>query len=243
VQRISNLSRAYRVNLTVLALVALFTGAFLVFSVLALSVAQRAQQFALLGVLGPRRASACAGAGRVGPAGRWWAARRRGAGHGLAALALRLLGGDLGGGYFPACARAALGRAGPRWPTAAGCGGGAGRAAGGPARAVQQSAAGADAQGPGRWHGWPSHVAGTGAHGSAARCWQAAATGGGIPLAAYVAVALLLVGGIAALPWAMACSDRLRPLGGTAICCRCWPWSARAGCAARRLPSAAWSPA
>ena len=37
-QRISNLSRAYRVNLTVLALVALFTGAFLVFSVLALSL-------------------------------------------------------------------------------------------------------------------------------------------------------------------------------------------------------------
>ena len=51
-QRVSNLSRAYRVNLTVLALVALFTGAFLVFSVLSLSVAKRAQQFALLGVLG-----------------------------------------------------------------------------------------------------------------------------------------------------------------------------------------------
>jgi putative ABC transport system permease protein len=49
---VSNLSRAYRVNLTVLALVALFTGAFLVFSVLSLSVAKRAQQFALLGVLG-----------------------------------------------------------------------------------------------------------------------------------------------------------------------------------------------
>ena len=51
-QRVSNLSRAYRVNLTVLALVALFTGAFLVFSVLSLSVAKRAQQLALLGVLG-----------------------------------------------------------------------------------------------------------------------------------------------------------------------------------------------
>ncbi len=51
-ERVSNLSRAYRVNLTVLALVALFTGAFLVFSVLSLSVAKRAQQFALLGVLG-----------------------------------------------------------------------------------------------------------------------------------------------------------------------------------------------
>jgi putative ABC transport system permease protein len=51
-QRVDALSRAYRVNLTVLALVALFTGAFLVFSVLALSVARRAQQLALLGVLG-----------------------------------------------------------------------------------------------------------------------------------------------------------------------------------------------
>ena len=70
-ERVSNLSRAYRVNLTVLALVALFTGAFLVFSVLSLSVARRQQQFALLGVLGlgakERRA---AGAGRVGAAGR-----------------------------------------------------------------------------------------------------------------------------------------------------------------------------
>ena len=51
-ERVSNLSRAYRVNLTVLALVALFTGAFLVFSVLSLSVARRQPQFALLGVLG-----------------------------------------------------------------------------------------------------------------------------------------------------------------------------------------------
>jgi putative ABC transport system permease protein len=50
--QLNNLSQAYRVNLTVLALIALFTGAFLVFSVLALSVAKRAQQFALLGVLG-----------------------------------------------------------------------------------------------------------------------------------------------------------------------------------------------
>jgi putative ABC transport system permease protein len=51
-RRTDNLSRAYRVNLTVLALVALFTGAFLVYSVLSLSVAKRARQIALLGVLG-----------------------------------------------------------------------------------------------------------------------------------------------------------------------------------------------
>jgi putative ABC transport system permease protein len=51
-ERVSNMSRAYRINLTVLALVALFTGAFLVFSILSLSVAQRLPQLALLGVLG-----------------------------------------------------------------------------------------------------------------------------------------------------------------------------------------------
>ncbi|HSN32495.1 MAG TPA: ABC transporter permease, partial [Ideonella sp.] len=50
--RMVDLSRAYRANLTVLALVALFTGSFLVFSVLALGVAQRLPQLALLGVLG-----------------------------------------------------------------------------------------------------------------------------------------------------------------------------------------------
>ena len=74
-QRISNVSRAYRVNLTVLALVALFTGAFLVFSILSLSVAQRLPQLALLGVLGlSARERLRAGAGRVGAARRWSAA-------------------------------------------------------------------------------------------------------------------------------------------------------------------------
>ncbi|MFS2021572.1 ABC transporter permease, partial [Massilia sp. CT11-108] len=53
--RSNNLSRAYRVNLTVLALVALFTGAFLVFSTQALSVLRRRGQFALLRVLGLER--------------------------------------------------------------------------------------------------------------------------------------------------------------------------------------------
>ncbi|WP_373800856.1 ABC transporter permease, partial [Delftia acidovorans] len=100
-QRIAEMSRAYRVNLTVLALVALFTGAFLVFSVLALSVAQRAPQFALLAVLGltPRQ--------RLGLVlleslllGMVGSAAGIALGAGLAWLALHLLGGDLGGGYF-----------------------------------------------------------------------------------------------------------------------------------------------
>ncbi|MFA9217402.1 MAG: ABC transporter permease, partial [Sphingomonadaceae bacterium] len=53
--RNQGMSRAYRVNLTVLALVALFTGAFLVFSTQALSVIRRRGQFALLRVLGMDR--------------------------------------------------------------------------------------------------------------------------------------------------------------------------------------------
>ncbi len=50
-KRTSNMSRAYRVNLNVLALVALFTGAFLIFSTQALSVIRRRPQFALLRTL------------------------------------------------------------------------------------------------------------------------------------------------------------------------------------------------
>ena len=93
VQRVSNLSRAYRVNLTVLALVALFTGAFLVFSVLSLSVAKRAQQFALLGVLGltgrERLLLVLVESGVLGLLG---SAAGIALGTGLAALALRRAG-------------------------------------------------------------------------------------------------------------------------------------------------------
>jgi putative ABC transport system permease protein len=100
-ERMSTLSRAYRVNLTVLALVALFTGGFLVFSVLALSVSRRAPQFALLGVLGltggQRLALVLLEAAMLGLVG---SALGIALGSGLAALALRVLGGDLGGGFF-----------------------------------------------------------------------------------------------------------------------------------------------
>jgi len=100
-QRVSNLSRAYRVSLTVLALVALLVGGFLVYSVLALSVAQRTPTFALLGVLGlaapQRRALVLAEAALLGGVG---SALGLIAGTALAAIALRALGGDLGGGYF-----------------------------------------------------------------------------------------------------------------------------------------------
>jgi putative ABC transport system permease protein len=99
--RMAQLTRAYRVNLTVLSLVALFTGAFLVFSVLSLAVARRVPQFALLGVLGlsapERRRLVLAEAALLGVAGSMLGLLL---GAGLAAAALRLLGGDLGGGYF-----------------------------------------------------------------------------------------------------------------------------------------------
>ena len=54
-RRSDSLSRAYRVNLEMLALMALLTGGFLVYSAQSLSVARRRPQFALLRVLGARR--------------------------------------------------------------------------------------------------------------------------------------------------------------------------------------------
>jgi putative ABC transport system permease protein len=99
--RNANMSRAYRVNLTVLALVALFTGAFLVFSTQALSVLRRRSQFALLRVLGlTRRAllrQVLLEGGCLGVIGSLLGIA---AGYGMAAAALAFFGGDLGAGYF-----------------------------------------------------------------------------------------------------------------------------------------------
>ena len=52
--QLNNLSRAYRVNLSVLALVAVLTGAFLIHSAVRLSTLRQQQQLALLAVLGAR---------------------------------------------------------------------------------------------------------------------------------------------------------------------------------------------
>lgn len=212
-ERVSNLSRAYRVNLTVLALVALFTGAFLVFSVLSLSVAKRAQQFALLGVLGltgrERLQIVLIESLVLG-----WVGSVAGLllGTGLAALALRLLGGDLGGGYFSGVAPAL------QWSSGA---------------ALTYGALGVVAAGVGGW--WPARAAqklppaqtlkGLGlAPSGGSGHWLSLlllAAGGvlalmppvfGIPLAAYFSVGLLLVGGITALPWLITLLyDRLSP--------------------------------
>jgi putative ABC transport system permease protein len=212
--RISNLSRAYRVNLTVLALVALFTGAFLVFSVLSLSVAKRAQQFALLGVLGltghERLRLVLLESGVLGLIG---SVMGIALGTALAALSLQTLGGDLGGGYFSNVAPAL------RWSAGA---------------ALIYGALGLAAAGAGGW--WPARQAQRLPPAQTLKgLGQAARTGNGhwlslglialgvvlarapavfeIPLAAYVSVGLLLIGGITALPWFIALLlDRAKPM-------------------------------
>jgi putative ABC transport system permease protein len=211
---IGNLSRAYRVNLTVLALVALFTGAFLVFSVQALSVSKRAQQFALLGVLGlsgrERLRLVLAESLVLGLMGSVLGVLL---GTLLAWLALRWLGGDLGGGYFRGVA--------PRlqWSTAT---------------ALGYGLLGVLAAMVGAWV--PAHAAGQLPPArtlkglglemrSGNRPWRAlglmlacallalAPPLWGMALAAYLAIALLLVGGIAALPSLIALVyNRLAPL-------------------------------
>ncbi|QQX88454.1 ABC transporter permease [Cupriavidus necator] len=101
VRRTSNLSRAYRVNLNVLALVALFTGAFLVFTMQAVSVLRRRSQFALLRALGVTRAGLLRLLLAEGVAqGTLGAMLGLALGFALAAAVLGYAGGDLGGGYF-----------------------------------------------------------------------------------------------------------------------------------------------
>lgn len=99
--RATTVSRAYRLNLDVLALVALLTSAFLVFAAQLTAVAQRSTQFALLGVLGwspNRRLLQIFYEGlAVGLPG---ALLGLAIGYGLALAGTQVLGGDLGGGYF-----------------------------------------------------------------------------------------------------------------------------------------------
>ena len=200
-QRVSNLSRAYRVNLTVLALVALFVGAFLVFSVVALSVAQRTPAFALLGVLGlsaaERRRWVLAECALLGAAGSTLGLLL---GAGLAAAALRLLAGDLGGGYFPGIAPPL--RVGVLDTAVFALLGVASALVGGwwPARQAEALAPAQALKGLGQALGsappaWPGLA--LLALGAAAAFAPPIA---GLPLAAYAAVAALLFGGVALIP-------------------------------------------
>jgi putative ABC transport system permease protein len=94
-------SRSYRVNLNVLAMVALFTGGFLVFSAQALEVARRRGEHALLRVLGLRTQQVfqlvLAEAAVLGALG---AALGLALGYALALAAVRASGADLGAGMF-----------------------------------------------------------------------------------------------------------------------------------------------
>jgi putative ABC transport system permease protein len=216
-QRIGNLSRAYRVNMTVLALVALFTGAFLVFSVLSLSVTKRAQQMALLGVLGltarQRLHLVLLEATALGMVG---SALGIAMGTGLAAMAMRLLGGDLGGGYFAGVAPTlqfswfaasvygtlgvAAALVGAWWPA---------RAAQGLPLAQTLKGLGAAAQ-----RGKGVAIALILVAAGAIFIWAPPVFG--IPLGAYLAIGLLLVGGIGLLPPLVALAyDRIAPLVAT----------------------------
>jgi putative ABC transport system permease protein len=95
------LSRAYRVNLTMLAAIALLTGGFLVFSAQWLAVARRRRQFAVLRALGLARGSLMRGllveGAVIGFAG---GAIGVALGYALASMAFRLAGADLGAGVF-----------------------------------------------------------------------------------------------------------------------------------------------
>lgn len=201
--RADALSRAYRVNLGMLALVALLTGGFLVWSAQALSVARRRSQFALLAVLGAPRAAllrqllveglvlgiAGAGLGLL-------------LGYGLATLVVDRFGGDLGGGYFGA-ARARLGL---DWGAALlfGLLGLATALAGSLAPALQASRVApaqalkglGDAPNPARGRpGWPG-LALLAAGGLAALAPPLF----DLPLLGYAAMALMLAGGVALMP-------------------------------------------
>lgn len=199
-----NLSRAYRVNLNMLALMALLTGGFLVYSAQSLSVARRRGQFALLRVLGlGRRAllgQILAEGAVLGLAGGLLGLAL---GAGLARTALALFGGDLGGGYFEGAT--------PRLvvsPVAAGVFlllGLAAATAGsfGPARQAARSSPAQALKNTGdaidprkRPRGLPA-LAALAAGAGAAFLPPA----GGLPLFGYVSMALLLAGGVAAMPW------------------------------------------
>ena len=203
--RVSNLSRAYRVNLNVLALVALLTGAFLVFANQLTAVAQRASQFALLGVLGlsPRRLmlQILGEALAIGLPG---ALLGLALGYALATAFTQTLGGDLGGGYFSGSAPTIIARPLPALGfLALGC---AASLAGAAypawlnrqqdlAQALKSGFAEETASSSAR-HLWLPTVLGVLAYGLA----QLPPVGD-LPLAGYASIAILLVMGITAAPW------------------------------------------
>ncbi|MCY7398821.1 MAG: FtsX-like permease family protein [Sphingomonas bacterium] len=199
-----SLSRAYRVNLDMLALVALLTGGFLVYSAQSLSVVRRQRAFALLRTLGMSRGGIVAAIVFEGLAiGLVGASVGLVAGYAMAWVALHWFGGDLGAGYFagstarivfqPAAAvgffalgllAACLGSALPARAAA--------RAA--PAAALKNAGDVIDPRQPVAW--WPASALLLA--GGAASLLPAV---NGLPLFGFAGMALMLAGGVAGVPW------------------------------------------
>ncbi len=203
VERASTISRAYRVNLNVLALVAWFTGAFIVHSTLALAVARQHRELALLAVLGARERWLARHVLAQGLAiGTLGAILGVAGGIALAAVLLAQSGGDLGGGYFTG-ARPSL-AVDPLATLVFGFAGIATGLAGSlaPARALQRLPAARALRAGGIEEAVPAVDRG----GAAIACFAFGALllalprTGEIPWTAYAAIAAWLVGAIAALP-------------------------------------------
>jgi len=197
------LTRAYRLNLDMLALIALFTGAFLVFSSQVLALLRRRAQFALLRAIGLTRVGLAgylvAEGAVVGIIG---AGLGVAIGYALARGALLLVGADLGAGYFrsvvadlaiePAVLAAffalgvlfaVLGTLGPAWEAAH-------RA---PARALR---AGDEEESLEQMR---SPAAGLGAVATGLLLTLAPAING-LPIAGYAAIVLVLFGAVLLMP-------------------------------------------
>ena len=211
--RTASLSRAYRLNLDMLAMIALFTGAFLVFSSQVLALLRRRSQIALLRVIGVTRAALAlqliAEGAVVGMLG---AAAGVLLGYLLAHYAVTLAGVDLGAGYFRAVAAsldaepqalalffalgvvfAVLGAAAPAWEAARRP----------PARALR---AGDEEEGLRKLRSTAWGIAAIAA-GSGFALLPAI---DGLPIAGYVAIGLILLGSVLVMPrLAAACLKRL----------------------------------
>jgi putative ABC transport system permease protein len=196
------LSRAYRSNLTALALVALFTGGFFVYSTQSLAVLRRRREFALLHALGVTRTeqlvlTLLSGA-VVGFAG---ALLGLALGIAIAKVGMNLLGGDLGAGLFPGITPELRLRF---WEVAAFCVLGAGVAIVGTLRPALDAAriptasalkAGDIASGQVRTHG-----AVVAALFTIAAVVLLLPSFAGLPLPGYVSIGLLIIATVAAMP-------------------------------------------
>ena len=199
-----NLSRAYRVNLDMLALVALLTGGFLVYSAQSLSVTRRLRQFALLRTLGMQRSALTAqllGEGAI--LGVLGSLTGLVLGYAIAGAGMHFVGGDLGGGYFGATSptlrfslAAALLFLGFGIATAIAGSYAPARAAARivPAEVLKTADDPVDPRVPPRWRAALVLVAV-----GAALAFLPAVNR--LPLFGYLAVALVLAGGIVAMPW------------------------------------------